>query len=422
MDFMSYDDRGNKGKMGTTMKKIYNKKNDIRILQDMRVEIKADADRIAVVINLFYEESLKQYEKYILNIPPNIDIFFFSSNLKMLEMLRDRYHAYSNVSIFEKENRGRDVSALLVSFRPYVSQYDYICFLHDKKEKYEHLKADVNFWCENLWGNMLASEGYIWNAIDMMKSRHYGILLPPKPIGKYMDTMYADAWENNFDNVVLLAQKLGLDIDVKREDEDLLAIGTVFWCSVAAMKKLFTYDWKYEDFVDEPMPGDGTVSHAIERILGFVALDADYQVGTIMNCDYAAKLHRIMQKKLEMTYGWLLQRIGIKNTQQLSSSDQQEKVVAEIYKKWKKIYLYGAGYFGEIYLKRIQFWGYEPAGFIVSDGERHMDEYNGYRVYELREIQNFDNTAIIITVSGEHQKSIVDNLKKAGVSNYYILD
>lgn len=57
--------------------------------------------------------------------------------------------------------------------------------------------------------------------------------------------------------------------------------------------------------MDEPLPYDGTISHAIERIVGFVALDAGYKVGTIMNCQYAAKLNGIMQQKLDLLIvGW----------------------------------------------------------------------------------------------------------------------
>ena len=389
-------------------------------------EIKAGHENVykktAIVINLYYEDSAEKYLYYILKIPREIDIYFFSSSQKVLIELANKFSEYSNIHIYKKENRGRDISALLVAFKPYVLQYAYICFLHDKKEKYVHLTEDVNFWCENLWGNMIFSEGYIWNAINLMQSRHYGILMPPKPIGEYMDTMYVDSWEKNFDNVVSLAEELRLWITVKREDEYLFAICSAFWCSVDAIKKMFTYDWKYEDFTDEPMPNDGTISHAIERIWAFVALDAGYKVGTIMNCDYAAKLNTIMQKKLEVTYRWMMEKIGVRNTYQLSVLERQKEIVDEIYKQWGKVYLYGAGYFGEIYLKRLQFWGYRPDGFIVSNGKKDLDNYNDYKIYELCELKDFSDTAIIITVGRELKNIVVENLQKVGVENYYILD
>ncbi len=279
------------------------KKNDTHILQGRcEGERKKETGNVAIAVNLYYEESMLSYLKYLSGVPSEIDVYIFSSNLNVLEELKDKYSNSANIFFQKKENRGRDISALLVAFKPYMSRYYYICFLHDKKEKYDLLAEDVEFWRENLWENMIFSESYIWNAIDLMRDEHYGVLLPPKPIGKYLDTMYVDCWRENYDNVVLLAQQLGLKLPIDREDTDVLAIGTVFWCNVGALKKLFSYEWTYEDFMDEPLPYDGTISHAIERILGFVALDAGYKVGTIMNCQYAAKLNDIMQQKLEFTY------------------------------------------------------------------------------------------------------------------------
>lgn len=31
------------------------------------------------------------------------------------------------------QNRGRDVSALLVATKKFIMNYDYVCFMHDKK-------------------------------------------------------------------------------------------------------------------------------------------------------------------------------------------------------------------------------------------------------------------------------------------------
>ena len=396
------------------------KQNDMLILSNLEQNVNRN-EKIAIVINLYYEENLDCYLEYVKNVPDSIDIYFFSSNEKIVDYLKKKFVLHDFIYIHKKENRGRDISALLVAFRPFIRQYSYLCFLHDKKEKCEYLKEDVEFWCENLWGNMIFSEKYIAKAIELMKNNHYGFLMPPKPIGKFIDTMYVNAWGDNFDNVVLLAQKIGLNILITREDEDLLSIGSVFWCDVDALDKLFTYDWTYESFVQEPLPNDGTISHAIERIFGFVALDAGYKIGTIINVEYASKLNSILQKKLYFTYDWMKQKLGVNNSYQLEMLDLQQEKVIEIYKRTKNVYLYGVGYYGKIYLKRFRFWGYTPKGFVVSDGERKEEKFGGIQIYELHEIQDYEDMAIIIAVGSELTQEIVNNLKKAGVSNYYIL-
>ena len=65
--------------------------------------------------------------------------------------------------------------------------------------------------------------------------------------------------------------------------------GSCFWFRTDALRKLFKYDWKYEDFPEEPLPIDGTISHAIERCYAYVAQDAGYYSAIVM-CDEYAKI------------------------------------------------------------------------------------------------------------------------------------
>lgn len=394
--------------------------NNVHILNTDEREAK-EFFQAAIVINLYYEEKLDEYLHYIRQIADQVDIFIFSSNEIVLKRLSDEYANNRNIYIKKKLNRGRDISALLVAFRPYIDGYEYICFLHDKKSKHKYLKEDLHFWDENLWGNMIFSNGYINRAIQLMKNENYGILLPPKPIGQYMDSMYIGAWNDDFDNVKTLASELQLNIDISIDDSSLIAIGSAFWCKVKALKKLFDYEWTYESFPDEPMPNDGTISHAIERIVGFVALDAGYNIGIIMNPEYAAKLTKILQSKLELTYEWLWKSVGIKNTHQLEHFDIEQKAIASIFENHQEVYLYGAGHFGQKYLRRLSFWGYQPSGYIVSDGLKTKDEYCGYKVYELSELlHGKEDFGIIVTTNPDLQDEIEKMLKNKGISSYYI--
>ena len=49
------------------------------------------------------------------------------------------------------------------------------------------------------------------------------------------------------------------------------------------IEKIFEYAFKGEDFPAEPMPVDGTISHAIERIWPYVAQEAGYYSAHILN-------------------------------------------------------------------------------------------------------------------------------------------
>ena len=362
-----------------------------------------------------------------LNLNGIQEFISFCSNNSNLSQIIDSYN-YDSFIIrckngskihIKKKNRGRDISALLVAFYPYLHNYRYIGFLHDKRAKHDYLKEDFALWLDNLWGNMLFSQDYIGNIIELLEREKYGILFPPKPIGEYMDTMYSEPWNDDFEGVKELATKLKLEKKINKNDIDIVSIGSVFWCRVKALEKLFGYKWSYEDFPMEPMPNDGTISHAIERIFGFVAADAGYKVGTIMNPIYSAKIFGLMQKKLQITYNWLWTNLGVKNSYQLSEFNEEQKIIAKMFAKNTRVYLYGAGNYGEKYLQRLLFWGYVPSGFIVSNGRKTVNEYCGYIVNELQEVTDLQDIGIIITTNPELQDVIASNLEEIGFNNYY---
>jgi rhamnosyltransferase len=281
------------------------------------------------------------------------------------------------------------------------------------------MRSDLNLWNRNLWDNMVKSDEYICNVINLLNEGNIGLLVPPKPIGEYMDFWYTNPWNDNFEVTLSLAEKIGLECEVKYDDWDMVTLGTVFWCRTKALRKLFDYNWEYTDFPGEPMPDDGTISHAIERILGFVSVDAGYEVGTVMCSEYASDLNEMIQSKMQSTYKWLWHRVGIKNSFQLDRFDDEKATVDNMFSEFDRIYLYGAGHYGQIYLDRLSKWGYKPYGFVVSDGLRDSDIYLGYRVYELHEITQTDNTGIIICTNPELQEKLANYLRDRHIYNYY---
>ena len=120
-------------------------------------EIKA-----AVFVNLFYVEQLQIYQNYLEQVPDFIDIVIISPKEHILKCFRG-----NRFITIRKENRGRDISALLVAAKKLIFHYEYVCFIHDKKEKRQEQKAYVDSWINNLWGNMLQSKAYIYNVLEI---------------------------------------------------------------------------------------------------------------------------------------------------------------------------------------------------------------------------------------------------------------
>lgn len=272
------------------MKNVYDIRREKNLIYILSEKAYADEELLlseiysqtAIIIYLYYIESLSEYYNYIENIPHNIDLYIVSSREEVLEEVRKQLNLLcrQNVKYLWKENRGRDVSALLIVGRDIVSRYKYVCFLHDKKEHNEGIKKDTLLWIENLWGNQIGSPYYIDSILKLFENnKDLGILAPPEPVGDNFDAWYGYGWYRSFDITKAIADKLCLNADL---DPNIppITFGTVLWFRSCAMHKLFDADWKYEDFDDEKLSDENYLSYGIERIFAYVAQDAGYDTGT----------------------------------------------------------------------------------------------------------------------------------------------
>jgi lipopolysaccharide biosynthesis protein len=57
-------------------------------------------------------------------------------------------------------------------------------------------------------------------------------------------------------------------------------VGTMFWARPAALAPFKRLGLSWKDYPREPVPYDGTILHAIERLVPFVAQGAGYTVAT----------------------------------------------------------------------------------------------------------------------------------------------
>lgn len=373
----------------------------------------------AVVVNLYYEDKVEFYFSYLNHVPKEITLYIFSSKETVLQKA-EKYSNHENTLFIKKENRGRDLSAFLVAFRPYMDKYEKICFVHDKKEHHIWQKSDINKWEENLWGNMLATQDYIHNVLYLFESRpEIGILFPPEPLGKYVEARYLAKWNGNIDNCLKLAQKMNLSTDINREKR-CISLGSVFWTQREAIKKLVDLGWNYEDFPEEPMPDDCTVSHAIERILGYVAQDAGYDAATIMTEQYASWSLLFLQDYFWPMFFKLSDEMGINNLDQFYMLNIQKGRVLNYIEKYPVFYLYGAGKYGRALLKILREERIEPSGFVVTDGSKEPQYIDGLRVYELKDIKK-QSVGIILTVYYPLQKIMINALKENEIYDYIVL-
>lgn len=248
--------------------------------------------RVALMMHIYYVDELAgKMMNYVRNIPPQMDIHVTTQNEEKKAEIEKLLSVLPNkVTVRIVENKGRDVSALLMTGRQLVDEYDYICFIHDKKVTQEKPGTVGEGFAYNCYKNALNSKEYVNNMLRLFdENPHLGVACPPKPIhGPYVFGLMT-SWKVNFQNTKDLLARLGVKAPIDEMKVPVAPHGSCFWFRTDALRKLFKYDWKYEDFPEEPLPIDGTISHAIERCYAYVAQDAGYYSAIVM-CDEYAKI------------------------------------------------------------------------------------------------------------------------------------
>lgn len=375
----------------------------------------------AIIIHLHYLERINNYFSYIDNIPDYIKVYITSSNENIIDELRRRYSSCINFEYRLKENRGRDISSFLVTCKDVFYKYKYVCFVHDKVEKIKLFEEDVKFWNENIWGNTIGSSDFINNVLDYLDSHSdCGLMHIPEPIGRFMYFWFGSSWRNDYDLVVELAEKMNLKSNIDRRYPPI-TLGTAFWCRTEAIKKLCDISWEYEDFPCEPLNDDGTISHAVERVLSYVVQDAGFSTRMIMSDVYAAKLFSFLQYYSDSAYKLLKSQFGITRISELEYINEIIPKMIDFFSKYRNVYIYGAGFAGKQCLDFLLRNKLEPKGFIISHKE-DLNEVDGYPLYSLDEIsQSIKDIGIIISVIDKNDRnSIIDGLKKYDFNDYII--
>lgn len=397
------------------------KKLDFILPKEYKLErtiVDIQVKKILVVIHLHYFELLNMHLNYIKNIPDNIDIMITTSNVKIKNAcLENKMIMQKKCKIIEKKNRGRDISAFLVTCRRDILTYDYVCFLHDKKEKCKEHEEDVKKWVKCLWENTIGSENYIENICMLLdENPQIGLIVPPPLLSDYSGRAYANTWYNNFHTTEKLAKKMGLICDLD-ENKMPITLGTVFWAKTVALKKLFEIDWKYEDFDDEPLKSDGTISHAIERILAYVAQDANFDAGWVMTDEYAAEQIEYVEELLKKVFDRLDKSLGVYYVSALDKYEEKRTTLLKFFEKNKKVYIYGAGVVGKSCFTMLENLGKKAEAFLVSNVSENLNEVQGLPVYSLSQIEINKDDGIIVAVGKEYQDEILQVLK-ANLLNY----
>jgi lipopolysaccharide biosynthesis protein/SAM-dependent methyltransferase len=218
---------------------------------------------IAIVVHAYYIDVFKEILVYLNNITEVNYTLYVTSPAEHIEALTPLLDSLEvSYKLLPVENRGRDVLPFLKILPMILSAgHDSLVKVHTKKSPH---RVDGEAWLKGLLSNLL-TEKAIKNSLDVFqKYAGVGIISPDEhivPMNYYFGSN--EKW------IKLLGNELDASI------EDILAMkfvaGTMFFAKTAALRPLLDLPITDTDFENEERQVDGTLAHALERIIPVVA-------------------------------------------------------------------------------------------------------------------------------------------------------
>jgi GT2 family glycosyltransferase/SAM-dependent methyltransferase/glycosyltransferase involved in cell wall biosynthesis len=222
--------------------------------------------RIAAVLHLYYPEMWPEFSVALERLPQGSDLFVTTvpEHRELVQAMLRR--EASGARLIVCENRGRDVGPFLAVMEAVrLEDYDYVLKVHSKKSP--HLGGEAgSTWRQRILGQLLPEEGLdlVWD--QFRAAPRVGLLAPG---GHLLDAQAHMGRDNgNHPAVQRLAQRLGFDFD---RTPYRFAAGTMFWMRGDVVRELRGLGLRQDEFEDEAGQLDGTLAHAVERIMPLVA-------------------------------------------------------------------------------------------------------------------------------------------------------
>ncbi len=221
-----------------------------------------DAGRCALHIHAHYPELLPRMLQALQLNQSRPDLLVSVSNDDALRQVSEQLADYpGRVVVRQLPNRGRDLAPLFTGFRDeIVGRYDIIGHMHTKKSPYN---GDFGArWGDFLRENLLGGRAPMLDLIlaRMAGDTGIGMVFPDDP--------RAEGWRTNRGFADGLAHRMGWQA---LPDSFWFPMGSMFWARVPALQPVWSLDLSWEDYTPEPVPLDGSMLHALERMLGLCA-------------------------------------------------------------------------------------------------------------------------------------------------------
>lgn len=248
---------------------------------DPRKWVQAYTGNVALHLHLHYAELAAEFAGRLEAAKCRADLFITTTSAqKRLEIdYAFRRYKLGRVRVIEVPNRGRDIGPLLTSLKSHIrsGNYDIVGHLHGKRSA--AVDSDMgDRWRNFLTETLLGERDNLRQILSLFDAeRKLGLV--------FAEDRHCVGWTKNRHIAEGLARRMVPKPEIG--DFPVFPLGTMFWARPAALEPLWEISFDADDFPVEPAPYDGTILHAIERMLPSIAVATGHTWCTVRRPDRA---------------------------------------------------------------------------------------------------------------------------------------
>lgn len=258
--------------------------------------------RTAIIMHVFYVDMLPEMLTIADHVPGDRQLVITTDTAEKraeMEALIEQDGRFADAEVrVVTTNRGRDISAFILDCADILrdESIDLVVKLHSKRSVQD--PASVSSWFRrHLFGNLLPNSGYAKQVYRLFEDEpQLGMVFPPT-IHQGLPTL-GHAWTLNLDTAMKLRPRLGITTPFD-ETTPLSPYGSMFIARREALESLLQAAFTAEEFPDGASYRDGSMAHALERLISYSVISRGYYIKTVQSVELAEISSASLEYKLQ---------------------------------------------------------------------------------------------------------------------------
>ena len=223
--------------------------------------VDAGEKRVALHVHAHYPDDLEIIVARMKRYRHPVDVFITVTDRHVEQVAKAATRGFrgSRVIIKLVENQGRDLKPILFDLRDELSDgYDIIGHVHLKKSLV--IGGDTgDRWRRFLIDTLVPERAiYFKNLLSLFADEQRTGMV-------FAEDRYNVGWTQNLSYAEAVLKRI--DLRIALPERIMFPIGTMFWADKRVLEPFWNAGFVANDFPVEPIPYDGSILHAIERLL-----------------------------------------------------------------------------------------------------------------------------------------------------------